>query len=274
MRGKKFYERGKAKYSVTKDGKVFGARKELKTIITTYATASDELSVSMNRKNDYGADMTSIVKVKDLVASSHLPNPNNWEFVKCKDGNRLNVVVSNLEWVATKAETYSKEEAAFAKARNTLKNRGYKTIVSRTDDNVLIAMNPQEHYLTSKKSGTLVSDEDLDASLPILPNGVGVHMTGAEVRIQGAERRKKEEEEREAKTRKKYEEKIERMKSSAKLITRNRIRMTSTLAKDATKPIAKSVDDITHPKGVTKRGVFGRKLHGRVPTMDAYGRPL
>lgn len=268
MSGKKFYVRGNRKYSVDKDGRVFGPKKELKVIVSSYATASDELSVSVNRNTDQGSAGSSIIKVKDLVAMTHLPNPNKWEFVNSKDGDRLNVRLSNLEWVATRAETYTKEEAAFAKARNTLKTRGYKTVVHRTADNVLVAMNPQEHYLTSKKTGTLVRDADLDSSLPIFPNGIGVHLTGSEVRILGAERRRKEQDDIKARERKEYQDKIKAMKSSASLIT------TAPIRRPRPVPSTKSLEDLTHPNGVAKRGFFGREITKRVPTMDAYGRPL
>ena len=36
--------------------------------------------------------------VHRLVAEVYLPNPNNYEYVKHKDGNRMNNHVSNLEW--------------------------------------------------------------------------------------------------------------------------------------------------------------------------------
>lgn len=276
-KGKLFYERGRVKYSVTKDGRIFGTSKELKIKVFRYSTASDELLVSMNRKTDWGSDMSSPVKVKEIVAMVHVPNPNNFEFVKCKDGNRLNVDVSNLEWVATKAEEYSIEEAAFAKARNTLSNRGYKTVVHRTDDNSLVAMNPQEHYLTSKKAGTLVKDADLDKSLPILPNGIGVHMSKSQVQMQGIERRKKALNIEKERIRKAKQDKLKSMIVSIdphKPSQAVKPHKPSHAVKPALKPRVKTLDEISHPKSVVRRGFFGREVVTRVPKIDAFGRPL
>jgi len=267
-KGKTFYDRGRVRYSVTECGKVFGVSKELKITVFRYSTASDELLVYLNRKTDWGSDMPSPVKVKDIVAMVHLPNPNELEFVKCKDGNRLNVNVSNLEWVATKTEAYSKEEAIFAKARNTLSNRGYKTIVQRTDDNNLVAMNPQEHYLTSKKAGTLIKDADLDKSLPIVPNGIGVHMSRSQVRIQGIERRKKALSIEKERTRKHKQDKLKGMRANINP------HKPSQIIKPALKPRVKTLDEISHPKSVVRRGFFGREVVTRTPKIDAFGRPL
>lgn len=43
--------------------------------------------------------------VHELVAETFVPNPNNYQYVKHKDGNKLNNHAVNLMWVATFEET-------------------------------------------------------------------------------------------------------------------------------------------------------------------------
>ena len=76
-------------YYVTTDGRVFNKNRVEKKV---------------QNVNDYPQMMLYIKKkytfhyVHRLVAEVYLPNPNNYEYVKHKDGNRWNNNVSNLEW--------------------------------------------------------------------------------------------------------------------------------------------------------------------------------
>lgn len=56
---------------------------------------------------DLSKDGTTSVKiVHRLVAIAFIPNPNNYECVNHKDGNKKNNTVDNLEWCSVKENTY------------------------------------------------------------------------------------------------------------------------------------------------------------------------
>jgi len=84
------------KYEVAEDGKIFsnvGKRKELKGKISKYGYRMIVLNV--NGKKLYPL-------LHRLIAEAFIPNPNNLPEVNHKDGNKLNNIVDNLEWVTTK----------------------------------------------------------------------------------------------------------------------------------------------------------------------------
>lgn len=62
----------------------------------TYALALQE------RRSKSGKKLSKMVYAHRLVAEYFLENPNNYDIVHHKDGNRLNNNVENLEWVNTK----------------------------------------------------------------------------------------------------------------------------------------------------------------------------
>lgn len=71
----------------------------------------DAYSVS-NRK------LSKMVYAHRLVAQYFLPNPNNYQYVHHKDGNRTNNNVSNLEWVSPELNMkYYREQKHFKKAK-------------------------------------------------------------------------------------------------------------------------------------------------------------
>lgn len=75
-------------YEVSRIGTVRhkSSQKLLKQSVNSYGTHR----VCLNKKT---------VPVYRLVAQSFLPNPNNYRWIKHKDGNLSNNVASNLEWV-------------------------------------------------------------------------------------------------------------------------------------------------------------------------------
>ena len=62
----------------------------------TYALALQE------RRSKSGKKLTKMVYAHRLVAEYFLENPNNYDIVRHKDGNRLNNNVENLEWTNVK----------------------------------------------------------------------------------------------------------------------------------------------------------------------------
>ena len=46
-------------------------------------------------------ETAEVVYVHELVAKAWVPNPNNYQYVKHLDGNKLNNRAENLMWVAT-----------------------------------------------------------------------------------------------------------------------------------------------------------------------------
>lgn len=76
-------------YKVTSDGQVFSVNGVKKTEISDNGYA--RVSLWKNGKGKH-------FLLHRLVASAFIPNPNNYEIVNHKDGNKLNCDVSNLEW--------------------------------------------------------------------------------------------------------------------------------------------------------------------------------
>jgi hypothetical protein len=267
-------EGGGRKYRVSKCGKVYGVQGPLKLTVRDNKSAPSEVVVTIVRGTSNGSTMSGYVVLKNLVAEHWVDNPAGHKYINCIDNNRLNVHADNLEWVPSIKDTYSEGELEFDRAKSTLVNRGYKVRVEREPDGSLVAVNPQEHYITSKKANNMVSDCDLDDNLPIIPNGVGVILSNAEIAAMGRIRRKETSEEA-------------RLKAGEAL----RIRRSRLALKNPIEGLAKikpgtfsNKEDFearlvkakkkVDKRGVTQRGCFGRPLEGRRPTMDAYGRPL
>ena len=57
-----------------------------------------------------------VVKKQYLVARAFIPNPNNFEWIFYKDGNKKNYAVNNLEWGGKKSNVkgYRKENDRFS----------------------------------------------------------------------------------------------------------------------------------------------------------------
>lgn len=92
-------------YEVSNDGRVRSKAKTdtWKLLTAGVTTCSNRLQVKV-RTEDGRTVCTSIAK---LMATAFLENPNNYRFIRFKDGNVNNLVVGNLEWVATLAECKS-----------------------------------------------------------------------------------------------------------------------------------------------------------------------
>ena len=76
-------------YKVTKEGNVFTKRGKIKLIqhVNGYA----QLMLYINKKMTF-------LYVHRIVAELYLPNPDNLQYVRHKDGNKFNNHVDNLEW--------------------------------------------------------------------------------------------------------------------------------------------------------------------------------
>jgi hypothetical protein len=78
-------------YEITKDGKCINKKTNYvkKTFISN--SGYERVSLWLNGKNKK-------FSIHRLVAIKYLKNPNNYEFINHKDGNKLNNNVNNLEW--------------------------------------------------------------------------------------------------------------------------------------------------------------------------------
>ena len=76
-------------YRITSDGKVYSGE----TLKSTEIARNGYERVSL-WKNGKGKHYS----IHRLVATAFIPNPNNYEMVNHKDGNKQNNDVSNLEW--------------------------------------------------------------------------------------------------------------------------------------------------------------------------------
>ena len=89
---KKTIEMFDNKYTVSSDGSVYSLKGIKKMLVGKIAKSGyREVVISHLGKKKY-------LLVHRLVASTFLPNPNDYRTVNHKDGNKLNNNVSNLEW--------------------------------------------------------------------------------------------------------------------------------------------------------------------------------
>ncbi len=79
-------------YSVSKDGRVLATRGPKVTALRP-KYSSDGMLVKLRNGTRLGEFL-----VHELVAETHLPNPNGRKAVRHKDGNKSNNKVANLEW--------------------------------------------------------------------------------------------------------------------------------------------------------------------------------
>lgn len=70
-----------------------------KKIISGTVTCFGTKRVSLTCSNHKGNKIRKVIPVYRLVAQTFIDNPNNYNWIKHKDGNLLNNNVSNLEWV-------------------------------------------------------------------------------------------------------------------------------------------------------------------------------
>lgn len=82
------------KYKISSKGRVMSTAYGKETILKHSVTEDGNITVVIRMDGQ-----SKTVRVKNLVASHFLPNPNNYAFVEHKDMNRLNCELSNLEWV-------------------------------------------------------------------------------------------------------------------------------------------------------------------------------
>jgi hypothetical protein len=71
-------------------------------------------------------------KVHRFVAEAFIPNPDNKPFVNHIDGNKTNIVVTNLEWVTPKENSVHAVDTGLQKPLHGMKNGSSKL----TDDDV------------------------------------------------------------------------------------------------------------------------------------------
>ena len=80
------------KYTVSSDGNVYSLKGIKKMLVGKIATSGyREVVINHLGKKKY-------LLVHRLVASTFLPNPNDYRTVNHKDGNKINNNVANLEW--------------------------------------------------------------------------------------------------------------------------------------------------------------------------------
>ena len=75
-------------YEITREGEIIN--KHTGHILLGQPNGKGYLRVSISGK---------LMFIHRLVAEKYIPNPNNYEQVNHKDGNKLNNNVDNLEWV-------------------------------------------------------------------------------------------------------------------------------------------------------------------------------
>ena len=76
-------------YEITRNGEIIN--KTNNHMLTPQPNGKGYLRVKIDGKLQF---------VHRLVATKYIPNPNNYEQVNHKDGNKLNNCVDNLEWVS------------------------------------------------------------------------------------------------------------------------------------------------------------------------------
>ena len=80
------------------------------------------------------------IKIHREVAKAFIPNPNNLRVVNHKDGNKLNNIITNLEWCTDSENTIHAYKTGLAKAKRGCDNIGSKL----TKDEVIWIRN---HYI-------------------------------------------------------------------------------------------------------------------------------
>ena len=91
---------GYSDYAVTTDGRLISYKKGKETIIEGYSGSG---YCNVNLSNSKG--VTKSFQLHRLVAITFLNNPKKHPIVNHKDGNKLNNVLSNLEWTSHRGNT-------------------------------------------------------------------------------------------------------------------------------------------------------------------------
>lgn len=72
--------------------------------VATHPISDKYMKISLSKKG-----IVKTCYLSRLVAEAHLPNPNNYKFVRYKDGDIFNNHVDNLEWYSKETPTQKRE---------------------------------------------------------------------------------------------------------------------------------------------------------------------
>lgn len=125
-------------YEITKDGDIINKITGHK--LKPQPNSKGYLRVSIGKK---------LCFVHRLVAEKYIPNPNNYEQVNHKDGNKQNNSVSNLEWV-------SNDENRHHAIINGLHRSGEKVLSAKltwNDVDFIRSHNEIPNYILAEKFG-------------------------------------------------------------------------------------------------------------------------
>lgn len=103
-------------YDITKNGKCIN--KATGKVKNTFISANGYERVSLWYKGKH-----KNMSIHRMVAMKYLENPNNYEYINHKDGNKLNNNVNNLEWCT------AKENMQHAYKNNLIKNQFKRNVI-------------------------------------------------------------------------------------------------------------------------------------------------
>lgn len=121
-------------YYVTQDGKVYR--------VTKYNGYTKEMfyHIAHGYRRVRILDTTTTTRryyrVSRLVAEAYIPNPNGFEIVNHKDGNKQNDNVDNLEWCTTSMNTQHAYDNDLIKDRGGWKSTPYYMRQANTEVNL------------------------------------------------------------------------------------------------------------------------------------------
>lgn len=138
-------------YKISNTGKVIGfiygrslTPSEVGWERKAYPEGGGYLSIRLSKQG-----VSKHYKIHRLVALHFIPNPNNYEQVNHKDGNRVNNLVFNLEWVSRRENNthWVQNHKKSGSKRFTSKYYGVSKGDSKVGWNARLQINKVGHYL-------------------------------------------------------------------------------------------------------------------------------